>query len=361
MKHLIILAALCLTRVATLSAQTQTAPNTSVLTLFAKDGEKFFVVLDGERRNAKAAARVVVPNLERSYYKVKVIFEDDKLGAIDDNLQMEGVDSRYNDVTYQIRKKKKGERMVYVINNYSFVPIAKTQVATTTDALGGEDMTTPAPAAPAPTEQSQTTITQTETMPGGNINMNMGMNTTETGIGTNVTVTTPEEEKVNMEVNVQGMGNETPGNVNSHTSVTTTSSSTRTTTRASGLPKQTPATPAQHARPATVTPAASNPASPQAGCNAPMVSAAFTKQVESLKKTAFEDTRKNMAKLMLKSNCLSTAQVRQVMKTMSFEASKLEFAKAAYAHCTDKDNYPQVADDFSFNSSKDELLEVMSR
>ena len=46
---------------------------------------------------------------------------------------------------------------------------------------------------------------------------------------------------------------------------------------------------------------------------------------------------------------------------MSFEASKLEFAKAAYQRCTDKESFMEVADEFSFNSSKDELVEVMSK
>ena len=355
MKHILTILAAFTISVATLSAQNQTAPNTSVLTLFAKDGERFFVVLDGERKNAKAAARVTVPNLERSYYKVKIIFEDDKLGSIDDNLQVEGVDSRYNDITYQIRKKKKGDKMVYVINGYSFVPITaasgtQTPVVTKSDGNRGNDG-----------ENTTTETTTTETMPGGNVNMNVNVKGGENGMNTNVNMTTPEGESVNvgMNVNMAGMENEPVTNVNANTTVTTTKT-TRTTTRGSGtqmapVSKTTKSSHIDREDKPVQEPAKTT------GCSLPMNTTSFAKQVDGLKKAAFEDTRNNMAKLMIKNNCLSTAQVRQVVKTMNFEESKLAFAKAAYARCTDKDNYIEVADEFNFSSSKDELMAEMSK
>jgi hypothetical protein len=44
-----------------------------------------------------------------------------------------------------------------------------------------------------------------------------------------------------------------------------------------------------------------------------------------------------------------------------FRSTKLQFAKDAYKSVTDKNNYFLINDTFTFQSSKDDLLEFLER
>jgi hypothetical protein len=68
----------------------------------------------------------------------------------------------------------------------------------------------------------------------------------------------------------------------------------------------------------------------------------------------------NVAKTFLKNKCVSVSQIKDIMALFSFEGDKLEFAKAAYDRCSDKENYYQVSDAFSFSSSNDELTDFIN-
>lgn len=73
------------------------------------------------------------------------------------------------------------------------------------------------------------------------------------------------------------------------------------------------------------------------------------------------DTDKlSLLKSRLKGRKYNTAQVRTMMTWLNFEHSRLELAKFAYKHVSDKDNYSKVSDDLSLNSSKDELKEFIN-
>lgn len=56
----------------------------------------------------------------------------------------------------------------------------------------------------------------------------------------------------------------------------------------------------------------------------------------------------------------TTDQVRQMLSWISFESTRLEFAKWAYANVTDKRNYWKLEDQFTFGSSKDEFNDYIS-
>ncbi|MBL7718299.1 MAG: DUF4476 domain-containing protein [Flavipsychrobacter sp.] len=65
---------------------------------------------------------------------------------------------------------------------------------------------------------------------------------------------------------------------------------------------------------------------------------------------------------VLTSRSYYTDQLRTMMGWLSFESSKLDFAKWAYDNALDKENYWKLEDLFSFSSSKDELTSyVQSR
>ncbi|MCX7697683.1 MAG: DUF4476 domain-containing protein [Bacteroidales bacterium] len=87
----------------------------------------------------------------------------------------------------------------------------------------------------------------------------------------------------------------------------------------------------------------------------PMDIASFEAAKASISRTSFDDTRLSIAKQIASSNCLTAAQIRDIMRLFSFESTRLDFAKFAYPYCYDKGNYFMVNDAFSFSSSIDEL------
>lgn len=96
------------------------------------------------------------------------------------------------------------------------------------------------------------------------------------------------------------------------------------------------------------------------GCPVPMSRNDFESFKGSLASKSFEDSKMTMAKQVLNNNCLTSAQVREVMGLFSFEQTKLDFAKYAYGHTYDIGNYFKVNDAFGFESSIEELNDYIS-
>jgi len=55
------------------------------------------------------------------------------------------------------------------------------------------------------------------------------------------------------------------------------------------------------------------------------------------------------------SHCLYCRQIVELMYTLSYDASRLSLAKAAYRHCFDPENYNEVRDVLSSSKSKNDL------
>lgn len=81
----------------------------------------------------------------------------------------------------------------------------------------------------------------------------------------------------------------------------------------------------------------------------------FSRVMQAMEKEWFEGNKIKSATQVVKSNKVSTSQVRQIMQLFTFENNKLEVAKQAYANTVDKRNYESLFDLFSFNSNKEEL------
>jgi Domain of unknown function (DUF4476) len=177
-----------------------------------------------------------------------------------------------------------------------------------------------------------TTTTVTDDMGGVNMNVNMGVGGMGTGINVNIN---------------DGMGN---GQVQQTTTVRQT-----TTTRSSGGYAPPP--------PAYNPPPPPPPARPnyggytgRIGCPNPMNDGEFGNVLNSITRNDFENTKLSMAKQIIGSRCVTSAQVRSVMQAFEFENSKLEFAKFAYPNTFDIDNYFMVNDAFEFENSKTTLM-----
>lgn len=291
------------------------------LTIFSEDGDKFFLVLNGERQNNVAQTNLRVEDLNQPYYNAKVIFEDKTLLDISKNfLQITDADGKFMDVTYKIKKDKTGKPK---LNYFSMVPVQQGFVPASNVTVIHYGQPTPPPApVPVPATSGTTVVQQTTTTTTGtteNVNINMGL----PGVGVNVSINDP-------------LLNGT----------TTTTTRTTTTTTSTG----------------TVTPAPSTPAPVAVGCNGnyPMASGDFQNALGTISKQGFEETKLSTAKTIAGKQCLSTGQIIQICKTFGFEQSKLDFAKFAYSRCTDQGNYFKVNDVFGFSSSVDELNQHIS-
>lgn len=81
----------------------------------------------------------------------------------------------------------------------------------------------------------------------------------------------------------------------------------------------------------------------------------FNMVVESIEKEWLETNKLKSAGQIVKTNNLTSAQVKQLVRLFSFESNKLELAKQAYQNTVDKQNYHLVADELSFSTSKTDL------
>lgn len=81
----------------------------------------------------------------------------------------------------------------------------------------------------------------------------------------------------------------------------------------------------------------------------------FNSFLQALKKQSFEKDKDNFVKTYMKNAYLSTQQINQVLKHLSFDATKLDLAKFLFDRCVDKQNYFKVANELQFSSSKTEL------
>lgn len=123
MKHSLLLSFVLL-----LSTYTNAQPTPlGNLTVFSEDGDKFFLILNGERQNNEAQTNLRIEDLDQPYYNAKVVFEDKSLVDISKKyLAISDADGKYMDVTYKIKKDKKGTpKLTY----FSMVPIQQGYIA----------------------------------------------------------------------------------------------------------------------------------------------------------------------------------------------------------------------------------------
>jgi hypothetical protein len=86
----------------------------------------------------------------------------------------------------------------------------------------------------------------------------------------------------------------------------------------------------------------------------------FSQMITSITNRSFESTRMQVAKQFINSHFFTSRQVARLLNTMTFESSKLELAKYAFAKTVDKGNYFVVNDMFTFESSITDLSRFIS-
>lgn len=334
---------------------------TATVTVFSQDGEKFWVILNGIRQNDSPSTNVKVTGLSSPNYRLKIIFEDEKSNTIDKDIMTHDVDNVLCDQSYVLKKDKNGR---YVMRLNMFEP-AKTIAATVEPNQTAVPFTSvektdnPVEALQKQPTQVKETTTVTTTNSNNNSNVgvnikdpetgeviNMDMNISETGVGVNIK--DPMGENINMNVGIKE-------NTSTQTSVTTTTTTTTTITGREERDDR-PVPPIPKEQPPYQIPGYNGPN----GCDYPMSPQDFNDAKTTIASKSFEDSKLTIAKQITSSNCLLTAQVKEIMMLFSFEDSKLQFAKYAYKYTFDIGNYFKINDAFTFEMSINDLNEYIA-
>jgi len=285
------------------------------LTVFSEDGDKFFLILNGERQNDKAQTNMRVEDLNQPQYSTKVIFEDQTLGEITKTLYIANENGTLMDVTYKVKRDKNGKPKLGALP-FSFVEVRKGFVAPSNVYV--VHYGNPAPA--TTTVVTTPVVTQTTTTTTHTTGETVGANVNVGGVNMNVTINDPL-----LNTNVQ--------------TTTTQTTTTHTHTDNTQVVQQTPV-----------------------GCVGayPMAGGDFSSALSTVKNQGFDETRLKTAKQIAGGNCLSTNQISEICKVFGFEETKLDFAKFAYDHCTEPKNYFKINNVFGFSSSVDDLTDYIS-
>ncbi len=293
--------------------------------LFAQEGERFWVILNGERQNQEPQTNVKINELRAPMYKMKIIFEDKTIPELDKNLYLE----EGSEVTLNIRKNNKGK---YDTRYISSVPVAQ---ASLEPAFGqyvmtfGQQLQQMNTQGVGTTSQSTTIQNTTTTVgSGGNLNNNQDNN------------------NISINLNLGGLGlgmatQQQTGIVQQQTTMTTT----QTTTGGPGAVYIAP-------QPIIYVPGYTG----RIGCPLPITPNEFDRMVASVRNKSFESNMEETAKTITKKTCLTVSQVEEMVEVFGFENTKLAYAKFAYRYTYDIDNYFHVADRLTYSSSQSDLM-----
>lgn len=343
--------------------------------VFAEGGEKFTLILNGEKQNDAPAVNVKAKNLTNDYYQARIDFEEASLPDFSNNNFMvkQGMET-----TYVVKKNKKGEYVLRWATEAAITNATASAPSTTNSQVKNYAVADDEPVpAPAPVT-TNTSVTGGST--GGNVTMNTNVGANGMGVNQSVTVTETTKTTTNkpatsgttggnvtMNVGVPGVNMGINMQVSdmdvqeSHSSTTVTTTTTTTTTTSTTQPKPAPAPQpvVQPTRPAPKEEVVVVTQAPAGGCIRQMDTASFAKAKKSISDKGFDDTRLTIAKQVTKANCMTCEQIAEICQVFSFEETKLDYAKFAYDHCFDPNNYYTVNDVFSFESSMEELTKYV--
>lgn len=300
---------------------------------FSEFGEKFVLYLNGQQQNTEPAANVKVDEITQEFVQIRVDFPEMPGQGFASNVGFE----MGSETTYIVKKNRKGN---YVARLHNLSPISNT-----------------ASAAPAPQPAPQPTAPSAPATQPSTIQVETTMPAEQTTTITTTTTTKPANRDgvgIKMQVPGGGVNIQVDGMDMDMTVEETTTITTTTTTTSSPQP--------QVAQPQATEPArrlAIPGYSGRIGCDWPIDDAGIRQMKSSIESKSFKDDRMTVAKQATRAKCLSAAQIKSIMEIFTFEDSKLEYAKFAYDHCHDIDNYYLLNDAFTFSSSIDELNEFL--
>ncbi|MDA3911134.1 MAG: DUF4476 domain-containing protein [Bacteroidales bacterium] len=344
----------------------------SNLIIFSDQGEAFTMYLNGIQQNQKPVANVKAIDLNADFYKVRLEFNNKSIPTLDKSVWFETPGMEY---TFNITQKKNGK--------YALRPVSQTAIAESTDNSGitESDYETPGtttskqkeswasePTGEKPSsDKAKINVNMTGTSMDVNVddengeqvdvNVNFDM---DENMSTQTTTTTstngnPDNIHVNMDVNETEMDENIEINMSIQGSGTQTSTSTTTTTTTTSTSTNAGNTDYYE----SMVNEENETISHSGNCNSPMSSFDFDDAKTAIDEKTFDDSKITLAKQITRANCLSSDQVRDIMKALDYEDSRLEYAKFAYDYVYDPNNYYKVNSAFEFEMTIEELEEFL--
>lgn len=368
-KHLLLLPIVLIMLSSSLFAQN------SNLIIFSDSGEEFTMFLNGVQQNQKPAANVKASSLNADFYKVRIQFNNKSIPTMDKSVWFETKGMEYS---FSITQKKNGK---YVLR-----PVSQVAIQDQPSNTGFNESNYEEPEAHSTAIHAEPTGERPSPEKAG-ISMNVSANSMDvsasdgeenvevsvefeidesTNTETTTTTTTsgtPEGLHVNMDIQEDEMDENIQINMSiqaegsgsgTYTSTTTTTTSTTSTTTSSSSNSAGSNEYYEELAIENDDTQYSN-----GNCTFPMGSADFEDALSSINNKTFDDDKVTVAKQIARSKCLTSEQIRDIMKAIDYEDSRLDFAKYAYDFAYDPDNYYKVNDGFEFEMTIEELDEYL--
>jgi hypothetical protein len=301
----------------------------SAFILSSDDGEPLHLYVDGALVNELPATQIYSGPQDPGGHRMRVIiYQGADAIEVKKSYYMEPGMVYYATVI----RNKKGE---YTVRDYNMV---------TWDGRNPLDAQNPAPQEHMMMTNPNTTTRTEVVAPGVRETTTTTTTTTTVNNGVSNTTVRDDGDRVRMDMDVMGfkmnvdVKTSDPGMYTDNTTRTTTTGTTTTTS-----------TPASNPAPVR-----------RAGCPAPMSDQGFAAAMQSIQSKDFEDTKLSVAKQVLNSNCLMSADIAKICRLFDFEATRLDFAKYAYGRTFDPENYFVVNDVFDFESSISDLTNYIA-
>lgn len=292
---------------------------TSNLVVFSDDGQAFTAYVNGEQLNASPQTNVKKTDILGEGVKVRIVFAN----AIPE-LSKYVMLTPNEEMTLSIAKNKKGQYTFKVVSSAPITaiskPIAYSEPVATAVVSPDDDM--PSNVNTSTTTMQSTTVTNQVNANTSTVSMssNMGM---PANANVNITINANVQEPV----------------IHSTTTTTTTSTTSSTT----------PTVKESTIQPSTVKSEGKNWES------CALDGTDYESALSSIRSKSFSDAKMTVAKQVLKNSCVTTKQVKGMAQLFQYEEDKLAFVKYAYDYTSDKKNFYQVNDVFTFETTIDEL------
>ncbi|TVQ83378.1 MAG: DUF4476 domain-containing protein [Bacteroidetes bacterium] len=313
----------------------------SSFTVFSEDGHRFWLIVNGIRQNDSPVHRVEVTGLSEPRYRIKIIFEDERIPEIDQSITVRDMleDSDAH-TTYRIRKHRRRDE--YVLSMVSWEEVSAPVAQTNTYSAPLHTNETKVETKPAVAEHEQHKVSVSANVNEAAVNQNISA----AGASVDISITEGGQRTgISLEIDIpEGMEWEESVEYSQEISVH------ETRTKPEQIHKQV------HAERVAL-PGYSGPV----GCPVPMSDTDFARALQAVKNQTFEDDKLSTAKQVARNNCLLVSQVKAVIEVFTFEDSKLEFAKFAYSRTLDYGRYYELNDAFTFSSSVEELNKFVER
>jgi hypothetical protein len=303
------------------------------LVVFSNDGDRFTLILNGERRNLTPETNVKVYSLDLTTYKAKIIYENKNLDDVETNINF--LDNGFECVFGLVKRSKRKHTLDYIsstrMKSFLNTNNSSNNSSTVNNTANNNNNTNTGTYGTNTSTNNSTYGTNTSTHTG-----TYGTNTNNSTYGTNTNY--GSGGNISLNNGALGVG------VNNNGGVTI-----RTKEGNFNL--------GPHNEESAVINVLGNAislhkAAEKTGCASPMLQTQFEIAKKNIDSTGTDSLKMADANIIINSNCLLTSQVEEIMKFFKQDQTKLEFAIGAYHHTSDLYNYHKLKDSFTGDAYK---------